>query len=216
VFVQRDLLESLGGWDQNCLTEDADLGIRLSVRNVPIRMVYDDRYVTREETPHSIREFIKQRTRWDQGFYQVLGKGEWRRLPTRPERRLALYTLAFPLFQALMMLYVPITIYTIVAVKVPVLVAMISMLPLYMLIIQFLISLLGLYEFASAHGLKASPFSAIRMLVTYLPYQWMLSFAALRAIGRQLAGNNTWDKTTHTGAHRKSAREPVASGSRTA
>ncbi|GHO67997.1 hypothetical protein KSC_068890 [Ktedonobacter sp. SOSP1-52] len=29
VFVRRDLMQRLGGWDENCLTEDADLGIRL-------------------------------------------------------------------------------------------------------------------------------------------------------------------------------------------
>ena len=107
VFIQRRLLEELGGWDENCLTEDADIGIRLSAMRVPIRIIYDDEYVTREETPHSVAQFVKQRTRWHQGFLQVLLKGDWRRLPTRPQRLFALYTLGFPLLHALMMLYVP-------------------------------------------------------------------------------------------------------------
>ncbi|MGH2753540.1 MAG: glycosyltransferase [Actinomycetota bacterium] len=216
VFVSRELLLSLGGWDDNCLTEDADLGIRLSTNGVPIRMVYDDRYVTKEETPHSVREFVKQRTRWDQGFYQVLGKGEWRGLPTRAERMLALYTLSFPLFQALMLLYVPVTIYMIFNIKVPVLAAMVAMLPLYMLVIQFLISVVGLYEFTAAHGLSASPWSVLRMAITYLPFQWLLSFAALRALLRQMTGDNSWEKTAHTGAHRQPAgtRPPPASAER--
>lgn len=51
VFLRRDLLEQIGGWDQDCLTEDADVGIRLSTTGVPIRVLYDDRYVTPEETP---------------------------------------------------------------------------------------------------------------------------------------------------------------------
>jgi cellulose synthase/poly-beta-1,6-N-acetylglucosamine synthase-like glycosyltransferase len=209
VFIKRDLLLELGGWDQNCLTEDADLGIRLSAMRIPIRMVYDDRYVTKEETPHTVREFVKQRTRWDQGFYQVLLKGEWRKLPTRTERRLALYTLAFPLMQALMMLYVPVTLYTIFYVNVPVPVAMLATLPLYMVTIQYLISVLGLYEFASAHGLKPSVFAAIKMFFVYLPYQWLLGYAALRAVFRQLSGDNSWDKTTHMGSHRSAAEQPV-------
>ena len=29
VFITRELLEPAGGWDQECLTEDADIGIRL-------------------------------------------------------------------------------------------------------------------------------------------------------------------------------------------
>jgi glycosyltransferase XagB len=51
VFIRRDLLLDIGGWDQNCLTEDADIGIRLSSRQIPVRVLYDDEYVTREETP---------------------------------------------------------------------------------------------------------------------------------------------------------------------
>ncbi len=42
VFIRRDLLDELGGWDQTCLTEDADIGIRLSAAGIPIRVVYDD------------------------------------------------------------------------------------------------------------------------------------------------------------------------------
>src|SRR5713101_7082818 len=82
VFVRREMLEALGGWDERCLTEDADLGIRLSVGGARIRVIYDDAYVTREETPASIGQFIKQRTRWNQGFIQVLLKGDWLRLET--------------------------------------------------------------------------------------------------------------------------------------
>ncbi len=71
VFVRRDLMEQLGGWDETTLTEDADLGIRLSLTHARIRIVYDDEFVTREETPNSIDQFIKQRTRWNQGFIQI-------------------------------------------------------------------------------------------------------------------------------------------------
>ncbi len=107
VFVRRDLLLSANGWDQHCLTEDADIGIRLSASGVPIRVVYEDALVTREETPPTVQQFIRQRTRWNQGFLQVLLKRDWLRLPTLSQRLLALYTLGFPIFQMLMMLYVP-------------------------------------------------------------------------------------------------------------
>ncbi|HVB62832.1 MAG TPA: glycosyltransferase, partial [Ktedonobacteraceae bacterium] len=90
VFVRRDLMEHLGGWDEKCLTEDADLGIRLSIEGARVRIVYDDEFVTREETPHTIEQFIKQRTRWNQGFIQILFKGIWLKLPTLQKRLLAL------------------------------------------------------------------------------------------------------------------------------
>jgi cellulose synthase/poly-beta-1,6-N-acetylglucosamine synthase-like glycosyltransferase len=202
VFMRRDLLKQMDGWDQYCLTEDADVGVRLSTMGVPIRVVYDDAYVTREETPPTVSQFIKQRTRWNQGFLQVLRKGDWLHLPTWQQRLLALYTLAFPLLQALMMLYVPVSLWLMFSVKLPILVAMLSTLPLYMLGIQFAISLIGLYQFTKVHQLRLSWLSPLWMLITYLPYQWLLAYGALRAVWRAFRGVNTWEKTTHVGAHR--------------
>ena len=202
VFMRRDLLEEIGGWDQNCLTEDADIGIRASAMGVPIRVLYDDEFVTREETPPTVDQLVRQRTRWDQGFIQVLFKGDWLRLRTWRQRALALYTLMSPLLQAATMLYLPVSIYTIFSAKVPVLVAMISTLPLYMVVLQYLVSAAGLYEFMAVHRLQVSRRSAVSLAIAYLPYQWLLGFAALRAVWRQLLGNNTWEKTVHVGAHR--------------
>jgi cellulose synthase/poly-beta-1,6-N-acetylglucosamine synthase-like glycosyltransferase len=169
---------------------------------VPVRVLYDDRYVTREETPPTTGQFLRQRTRWNQGYLQVLAKGDWRRLPARPQRLLAFYTLAFPLFQALTVLYLPVSLWLIVAVKMPVLVAILSSLPCYMLLLQIAIGLVGLYEFTGAHGLRPGPLSPLRLIAAYLPYQWLLGFAAFRAVWRQARGVNTWEKTAHIGAHR--------------
>jgi cellulose synthase/poly-beta-1,6-N-acetylglucosamine synthase-like glycosyltransferase len=204
VFVRRGLLEQIGGWDEHCLTEDADLGIRLSAWSVPIRVVYEDAYVTREETPPTVEQFIKQRTRWNQGFLQVVLKGDWRRLPTWQQRLLALYTLGFPTVQALMVMYVPVSVWSMLNAKVAVLAAMVSTLPLYMLLIQCGICVVGLYEFTRVHALRPSWLSWLQLLLAYMPYQWLLGYAALRAVWRQARGVNTWEKTAHTGAHRAS------------
>jgi cellulose synthase/poly-beta-1,6-N-acetylglucosamine synthase-like glycosyltransferase len=205
VFIRRNLMSRLGGWDEACLTEDADIGVRLSARRIPIRVIYDDAYVTREETPPSVAQFVKQRTRWDQGFFQVLGKGDWLRLPSLPQRLLALYTLGFPLVQALTLVYVPISLWTMLLAKVAVPVAMLSSLPLYMLALQLLISMLGLREFTALHGLRAAPLDMVRLLIAYMPYQVLLGFAALRAVWRQVRGQRGWEKTRHVGAHRSAA-----------
>jgi len=212
VFIRRKLLSELGGWDQECLTEDADIGIRLSAERVPIRVIYDDQYVTREETPLSVSQFVKQRTRWDQGFMQVLGKGDWAHLPTLQQRLLALYTLAFPLLQAFTLAYVPVSIWMMFWAKVAIPVAMLSSLPLYMLLVQLLISVLGLREFTRVHGLRAAPLDVLRLVIAYVPYQGLLGFAALRAVWRQAQGHRGWEKTSHVGAHRILTRE-VAHGS---
>jgi cellulose synthase/poly-beta-1,6-N-acetylglucosamine synthase-like glycosyltransferase len=210
VFLRRGLLLWSGGWDQHCLTEDADIGIRLSAERVPIRVLYDDRYVTKEETPPTVGQFIRQRTRWNQGFLQVLGKRDWLRLPTWRQRLLALYTLAFPLLQALTALYVPVSLWLMFFARVPVLVAMLSSLPLYMLLIQLAISLAGLYEFTRVHRLRPSLFSPVWLAVAYLPYQWLLGYGAARAVWRQLRRLNSWEKTAHIGAHRALPVRPTA------
>ena len=202
VFVRRGLLEQIGGWDQACLTEDADLGIRLSALSVPIRVVYEDAYVTREETPPTVEQFVRQRTRWSQGFLQVVLKGDWRLLPTWRQRLLAVYTLGFPTVEALMLLYMPISVWSMLTTKVVILAAMISTLPLYMLLIQCGICLVGLYEFTRVHGLRTARLSWLQLLVAYLPYQWLLGYAAMRAAWRLARGITTWEKTAHTGAHR--------------
>jgi glycosyltransferase XagB len=202
VFFAREQLDQAGGWDEGCLTEDADIGIRLSTRGTRVRVIYDDGYVTREETPPTIGQFVKQRTRWNQGFLQVLMKGEWLRLPTLAQRLLALYSLAFPLVQALTLLYLPVSLWLMIFGKLPVLVAMISSLPVYMLLAQMAISICGLYEFMAAHRLRRSWLALLWLLVAFLPFQWLLGFAALRAVWRQARGMNGWEKTRHIGAHR--------------
>src|SRR5438132_3463296 len=124
VFVRRELMEQLGGWDETCLTEDADLGIRLNLSHARVRIIYDDEFVTREETPHTMKQFIKQRTRWNQGFLQILFKGEWLKLEKLSQRLLAFYVLILPEVQALFAILVPVAIIMFFFVKFPLWLAM--------------------------------------------------------------------------------------------
>lgn len=202
VFFKRDLLIALGGWDDRNLTEDADIGLRLSALGERVRVVYDDRYVTKEETPPTLGHFIRQRTRWSQGFMQTLKKGTWKQLPTRKQRFLAFYTLAFPHGQALLGIYLLFSLLTMFALHAPVLVALITFMPVIMLLAHFLTQVVGLYEFTEAHGLKPSPGVVLRMAIAWFPYQLVLAYAAMRALRRQLLNINNWEKTQHVGAHR--------------
>jgi cellulose synthase/poly-beta-1,6-N-acetylglucosamine synthase-like glycosyltransferase len=208
VFFARDLLEDIGGWDENNLTEDADIGLRVCVMGERVRVVYDHRYVTKEETPPTLRQFIKQRTRWSQGFMQTLHKGTWKQMPTRGQRFLAWYTLAFPHAQALLGVYVPIALLTAFVLTVPVPIAMLSWLPVLLLAAHFITAVIGLYEFTGAHGLKASPRTVLIMAITWMPYQLVLAYAAARALRRQLRGIGDWEKTAHVGAHRTVPMDP--------
>jgi cellulose synthase/poly-beta-1,6-N-acetylglucosamine synthase-like glycosyltransferase len=202
IFFTRKILEKIGGWDETCLTEDADIGIRLSEWGEQVRVVYEDSQVTKEETPPTVQQFIKQRTRWNQGFLQVLQRGEYWKLPKLRQRFLALYTLSSPVQQALTALYLPVSIYTAFFVETPPLVAMLLWLPAYMLFAQYLINLTGLREFARAHGFRISRVVWLKMLLAFYPFQVLLGISALRAVARHFQGANNWEKTKHVNAHR--------------
>jgi glycosyltransferase XagB len=203
VFFDRALVSSIGGWDEHNLTEDADIGLRLSSTGERIRVIYDDRYVTKEETPPTLQHFIKQRTRWSQGFIQTLLKGTWRGLPTHRQRWLAVYTLAFPNIQALLGVYVLLSLATIVTFKTPVLIAIITYMPVLMLLGHLLTSIIGLQEFAKAHDREVTRDDIVRLIIAWIPYQLVLAYASFRAVSRQLRGINNWEKTQHVGAHRE-------------
>jgi glycosyltransferase XagB len=205
VFVRRELMEQLGGWDENCLTEDADLGIRLSLSHARLRIIYDDEFVTREETPPTIEQFIKQRTRWNQGFIQIFFKGEWLKLEKFSQRLLACYVLILPELQAFFALMVPISLLMFFLVKLPLWFAMFTFMPLYCLVLTAFIDLAGLHEFLKAHKRKWSWREAFVMMLAFFPYQWMLSIGAIRAVFRHIQGTVNWEKTSHRGLHRTSA-----------
>lgn len=202
VFFARHLIEAVNGWDERCLTEDADIGLRLSALAKPVRVFYDPRFATREETPDSIKQFIKQRTRWHQGFLQVLRKGDWLRLPKPRQRLLAFYSLAYPLFQAFVLLLFPITLALAFFEKLPVWIALFTIVPLYTLLFQLLLTVYGVIAFTRDFGLKISIWDITNVIITFIPYQLLQGISAFRAIGREARGVNNWEKTAHAGAHR--------------
>src|SRR5260370_4434473 len=195
VFVRRDLLEQLGGWDERCLTEDADLGMRLSLAQARIRILYDDEYVTREETPLTIRQFVRQRTRWNQGFLQILFKKERLQLEPLSQSLLAFYVLVLPELQAFFALLIPISLAMFFLIKFPLWLAMLTFVPLYCFVLGLLIDLAGLREFLKAHGRPWRGREAIITLLAFFPYPGILSVCVLPAVYRSLRGRANSDKT---------------------
>jgi len=84
-----------------------------------------------------------------------------------------------------------------------VLIAITLDLPFYLLAAHFTMSVIGLYEFTAAHGMKPTWKTPLVMALGYLPYQWVLAYASMRATIRHLRGVNNWEKTQHVGAHRQ-------------
>jgi cellulose synthase/poly-beta-1,6-N-acetylglucosamine synthase-like glycosyltransferase len=71
-LIRRSLLEELGGWDEQALTEDAEMSIRVYQAGRLIKFV--PYAVTWEQEPETLRVWFRQRTRWARGNNYVLEK----------------------------------------------------------------------------------------------------------------------------------------------
>lgn len=210
VFFKTHMVRDLGGWDMEGLTEDAEIGIRLSAEGANIRVVYDPKHATQEETPPTVKSFIKQRTRWSQGFLQVLAR---HREITRgsnftlKKKILLLYILGWPRIHAFMFLYIPIALILSLFVKTHPLIALINITPLLLLGFYLIVQNVALYEFTRIYNKKWSWKLVPKMIIWFFPYQFLLSFSSFRAMVRQIKQQTSWEKTEHVNAHRAAPTE---------
>lgn len=205
VFFKRHLLEKIGGWNESLLTEDADIGIRLSISGAKMSIMYDEKHVTQEETPHTLKSFIKQRTRWQQGFLQILFSGSWFQLPDLAQKVLIGYLLFTPLLQALWLLYLPMSILIMLVIKLPIVTTLYAFIPFYLLSFQYVLYTTALYLFTRDYKMSFPLWMPLKVLVTLYPYQVILGWSSLQATRRLLKNNHVWEKTEHTNAHRAPA-----------
>jgi cellulose synthase/poly-beta-1,6-N-acetylglucosamine synthase-like glycosyltransferase len=216
VFIRTAVLRQHGGYDAECLAEDCELGVRLSVAGHRIEVCYDAHLVTREETPDTIGSLLKQRTRWNQGFLQVYRKGLWRQLPQRRQRLLARWTLCQPFLQAFTGVAVPVALVTALLTDVPVGLALLTWVPAVPTLLMVSFELVGLREFCRVYYVRPRLRDYVVLALGTFPYALVLGAAALRAVWREARGQRGWEKTSHAGAHRTSAAlvtAPVGSGS---
>ncbi len=68
-FVRTHVLKELDGWDENSLTEDVELALRLVEKNHLIKYTPD--VCSGQETPNSLGNLVKQRVRWYRGYMET-------------------------------------------------------------------------------------------------------------------------------------------------
>ena len=91
---------------------------------------------------------------------------------------------------------------------VPVALALLSFLPVIPTLATLAFELVGLREFGRVFFVQPRARDYLRLALGLFPYQLLLASAAVRAVGRELLGKRGWEKTAHTGAHRRL--EPAA------
>ncbi|NCN58694.1 glycosyl transferase family 2 [Candidatus Roizmanbacteria bacterium CG22_combo_CG10-13_8_21_14_all_38_20] len=202
VFFARSVLQSIGGWDDTKLTEDADIGMRLSAAGYKITAINDVRIATLEETPANLNSFIKQRSRWNRGYFQILFSGIWTKLPTLKQQLLALYVILQPVIYHFSLIGFVILPTLALNSRVPFMLTLYSFIPLYFLIIHIILMLIGLYEFKYSYQIASSAMIYILLLIVYFPYQLVLAYSSLRGGIQILLGDNNWEKTEHYNTHR--------------
>jgi cellulose synthase/poly-beta-1,6-N-acetylglucosamine synthase-like glycosyltransferase len=82
--IRKAIVEKMGGWDEQALTEDSELTVRLYEAGYHVQLVPTS--VSWEQEPESLRVWFKQRRRWVRGFNYVLQKHASGMLRARPRR----------------------------------------------------------------------------------------------------------------------------------
>ena len=88
------LIQKLNGWDEEALTEDSELSIRIYEEGYKIKFI--PYAITYEQEPEKWKVWVKQRTRWVRGNNYVIGKF-FKEIPKFKNKRLGfdlLYTLS--------------------------------------------------------------------------------------------------------------------------
>ncbi len=71
-IVQKKVLDEIGGWDEQALTEDAELSLRMLEAGYRIKFV--PYAVTWEQEPETLLVWFRQRTRWARGNFYLMRK----------------------------------------------------------------------------------------------------------------------------------------------
>ncbi len=207
VFIRREMLEAAGGWPLS-ITEDCALGVLLSTEHgAKVATAYSPALATREECPptlfnKSAGSLFWQRDRWIRGFCVELAAGRWRRMPTFRQKVFAGYVLATPALQAVSFLLLPAAILIGVLASVPVGLALLMFSPFLPIGITLLSQLIGLAEFGRQYGTRPRLRHYASIICLTPLYQVVLAGAAMVAIYKFLAGDNSWYKTGRAGSHR--------------
>jgi len=72
-FIKREILQELGGWDENCLAEDVELSARLLYKK-GAKVKFAPDVISWQEGPSKLKTLIGQRNRWYRGYMEVSAK----------------------------------------------------------------------------------------------------------------------------------------------
>ncbi len=198
LFFRADILRNLGGWDAHNVTEDADLGLRLSRRGFETQLFDSTTY---EEANCRPLPWIKQRSRWIKGYIMTYAAhmrspailmrdlGPWRFFGMQmmfagsvlqalfAPALLAMWLVPFGFLDLSQLGMSPILLYAIATIG------------LFSEVVMYLVSYLAL----TRAGHRLNPLWIPTMMI----YNLLASLAAYKAVYEVMTAPFYWDKTAH-------------------
>ncbi|MEK4230552.1 glycosyltransferase [Solibacillus sp. FSL H8-0538] len=101
---RKSVIEKIGYFHHDTLAEDTELTFR--VLNAGHKIVYEDRALSYEESPETLKDFIKQRIRWSYGILQAAWKHK-KNIITSSNKTLKYFAVPSLLFSYLLFLTSP-------------------------------------------------------------------------------------------------------------
>lgn len=201
VYFRREQLIKVGGWDAYNLAEDCDIGIRMFRNGYKNASVLDS--ASWEQSTTRLGDWIKQRTRWMQGFVQTSMVNLrfpallWKDLGGL--RNVFMFMFHVPggvflnglnLVQWMMLVFW-------YATNDPIMQTIFTDVLLYLSVLSFFLANL-MFTYFNLLGLYYRKYYSFVGLALLSPFYWLLlSYATLRSILRFFRQESTWDKTNH-------------------
>jgi cellulose synthase/poly-beta-1,6-N-acetylglucosamine synthase-like glycosyltransferase len=194
---RTEALIELGGWDPYNVSEDVDLGVRMSARGYRVAPLAS---TTQEPAPATVPAFIRQRSRWTKGYLQSALVHS--RRPLALINRLGVVRFAgTALFVAVtpvaVLLVIPFSLLAIAALALPAGVFA-TVLPTWALtagIAAFAIGMAEMIVVSAVGPLRRGDFAAAA-LALLAPIHWILhSVAAYKGLGQLFTRPHYWEKT---------------------
>jgi len=184
-YIRRNVLEEVGYWDSEALSEDTEISVRLAKRGYKVKYVPGTAGV---EAPAKLRVFLFQRMKWLRGYTQAVMKHK-DMIRTLNRKTLDTYlTLIFPIMLILGLVGYVGALYSIVQT------------PTAIPILQIIgIALLALNLLTPVMFVSANPRNAIYVPLIYFDWILLASVSLYVHIRALLGKPQKWTKTPKSG-----------------
>jgi len=184
-YIRRNVLEEVGYWDSEALSEDTEISVRLAKRGHKVKYVPGN---TGVEAPAKLRIFLFQRMKWLRGYTQAIMKNK-DTLKTLNSKTLdAFLTLIFPIMLILGLIGYVGALYSIV--QAPTTIPILQIIGVALLTINLLTPIMFVSK---------NPKNAVYVPLFYLDW-FLLALVSLYVHTRALLGKpQKWTKTPKSG-----------------